>query len=152
MSNEVISNCKFCGATGVIVETPNKQFYPRCTGNYDTPPSRMGYCLLTRRPDPETDGYNTRELALAAWNRKPEPEPITAEGLERLGFVEDTPAGGGWRWVELEKNGKMVELGLFNEDLIFVDFQSTIKTVSIEKEKSQLLAMSDLLVLIKAFC
>jgi len=86
MSNEVISNCKFCGATGVIVETPNKQFYPRCTGNYDTPPSRMGYCLLTRRPDPETDGYNTRELALAAWNRKPEPEPITAEALQVEGW------------------------------------------------------------------
>jgi len=71
-------NCKFCGSGDVKIAE-----YDILT-NGDSYHYWFAQCLNCGAGIENQLSY---ESALAAWNRKPEPEPITPEGLERLGFV-----------------------------------------------------------------
>jgi hypothetical protein len=56
--------CPFCGQSGAIELLSNNQYYPRCTGGSGK------FCLLTRRADPENDGFLNYEDAVEAWNMR----------------------------------------------------------------------------------
>jgi len=62
---EKLLPCPFCGRPGAIEYIKRtRQYYPRCTGGGDK------FCLLTRSPDPENDGFAVRVGAVRAWNRR----------------------------------------------------------------------------------
>lgn len=56
--------CPFCGGKGIIVEIEETgQYYPRCMGF-------NGFCILTRKPDPENDGFRYEKDAIKVWNKR----------------------------------------------------------------------------------
>jgi len=59
-----IKCCPFCGQSGIIHQLENGQYYPRCTGGSGA------FCLLTRLPDVEKDGFIHQEDAIKVWNRR----------------------------------------------------------------------------------
>lgn len=80
--------CKFCGSKDVLIyESEPYDWHIKCVGK----------CGM------RISGYATRDQALAAWNRKPEPLPITRDSLKENGFS----LGGGDMFFKSPK-GKIV--------------------------------------------
>ena len=101
-------NCKFCGSEGAF------RFY--CEGG-----EKWGFviCLTCNA---QTAHFLSEESALAAWNRKPEPEPITPEGLERLGFVKSVDTFGKTMFFTEGDNGRRVIVGFLKKHpMVFVN-------------------------------
>lgn len=69
--------CKFCGGIGELNATYLDHEEKECF---------CAFCFCTECKC-STPIFDTIEQAIAAWNRKPEEEPITPEGLAWLGFV-----------------------------------------------------------------
>lgn len=74
MGKEKPSKCKFCSGSSKLNVTYLGNDKEEC------------FCACNKCRC-QTAVYTTPEEAIAAWNRKPEDEPITAEGLERMGFA-----------------------------------------------------------------
>lgn len=65
MEDKLLLPCPFCGHPGAIQYIQETgQYYPRCTGG------SQKFCLLTRRPDPENDGFIMQADAIKVWNRR----------------------------------------------------------------------------------
>ena len=65
--NVKLKPCPFCGQDALIAHLDNGQYYPRCTGGSGS------FCLLTRLPDLENDGFLHEEDAVRVWNMRKKP-------------------------------------------------------------------------------
>ena len=63
-----IKPCPFCAQPGIMAQLDNGQWYPRCSGGSGK------FCLLTRTPDVEKDGFIHYSDALMVWNRRDKPK------------------------------------------------------------------------------
>jgi len=59
--------CPFCGQSAKIELLLNNQYYPRCSGGSGH------FCIMTRLPDPEHDGFINYEDAADVWNMRKRP-------------------------------------------------------------------------------
>jgi len=85
---EILKPCPFCGSRAIVYG--KGPFYPRCTsgpgsGFHATCPGNQGWA-----------GFETREKAIAAWNRRyvptPETDEISMAVIPKIGGGD--PAGG----------------------------------------------------------
>lgn len=59
--------CPFCGSNGVIQHLENGQYYPICSRDNH---KNIGFCLLSREPNLENDGFIHLEDAIEVWNKR----------------------------------------------------------------------------------
>lgn len=89
--------CKFCGGGNIAIWSYANPFFEK---DDDLWRLKCLNCSLF------IEGYVSRKAILAAWNRKPDREPITQKALQEAGFIEI--AADVWQAMGEEKSVRVV--------------------------------------------